>query len=384
MAVITEVREPTATAPNRRDARPMVGPAACSVAAAAIHFGFAPAHFDQRTSHGAFFLVVALFQAAWALAAVASASRLVAWAGLLNVVAIGVWVVSRTVGIDGKEAVGYPDGLATALELGVVVLSALWLVGRRFRLSAPAMAAAVLVIGGSTAYALTPSFAEAHEHGHQTAAAPGAPGKAVTPCEASGPPSSPAQFTEGHDHRGPQTQQRVDRATRAALVDQQVQARTVVAKYPTVADAVKAGYRMSTPFVPCIGAHYTNIGLVARFDPTRPSELLYDGTRPDSKLVGLSYLVYQPGGAPSGFAGPNDVWHQHNANGGLCFSRAGVVIGGEQSSAEECARLGGAKRELTDVWMLHDWVVPGWECSWGVFAPECPELGGRTGASAWD
>jgi hypothetical protein len=32
--------------------------------------------------------------------------------------------------------------------------------------------------------------------------------------------------------------------------------------------------------------------------------------------------------------------------------------------------------------MLHDWVVAGFECSWGVFAPECRELGGRTGQSA--
>ena len=34
---------------------------------------------------------------------------------------------------------------------------------------------------------------------------------------------------------------------------------------------------------------------------------------------------------------------------------------------------------LIDIWMMHAWVVPGFECSWGVFAPECPELGGRTG-----
>jgi hypothetical protein len=34
--------------------------------------------------------------------------------------------------------------------------------------------------------------------------------------------------------------------------------------------------------------------------------------------------------------------------------------------------------------MLHDWIVPGWECSWGVFAGECPELGGRNGGTAWD
>ena len=43
--------------------------------------------------------------------------------------------------------------------------------------------------------------------------------------------------------------------------------------------------------------------------------------RPDSKIVGLSYLVWHPGGRPRGSPGPNDHWHQHNANGGLCIAR---------------------------------------------------------------
>ena len=34
--------------------------------------------------------------------------------------------------------------------------------------------------------------------------------------------------------------------------------------------------------------------------------------------------------------------------------------------------------------MVHDWVVPGWECGWGIFAGECPELGGRVGGTAFD
>ena len=101
-----------------------------------------------------------------------------------------------------------------------------------------------------------------------------------------------------------------------------VAARTVVDKYPTVKEATAAGYRMSTPYVPCIGAHYTNVSLVAKFDPAAPSELLYDGTGPDAKIVGLSYLVLHPGGPPDGFAGTNDHWHQHNANGGLASARA--------------------------------------------------------------
>ena len=70
--------------------------------------------------------------------------------------------------------------------------------------------------------------------------------------------------------------------------------------------------------------------------------------------------------------------------GGRVHSTPRAEGGLRNSSQEQCRTLGGFKRELTDVWMLHDWVVPGWECTWGVFAPECPELGGTTGRSAWE
>src|SRR4029077_9111265 len=118
---------------------------------------------------------------------------------------------------------------------------------------------------------------------------------------------------QGHDHRGAVAQVPLDRATSDVLEQQQAQARGAAARYPTVADAEAGGYHMSTVYVPCIGAHYTNTSLIGSFDPGQPSELLYDGTQPTSKLVGLSYLIFHAGGAPEGFAGPNDHWHQHNA-----------------------------------------------------------------------
>jgi hypothetical protein len=206
-----------------------------------------------------------------------------------------------------------------------------------------------------------------------------------TPCEKSGPPASEGQVLDGagHFHRGPFPQVPVTEATRTELEAEQTAARVVAAKYPTVATAVAAGYRESTVYVPCIGAHYTNVGLVGQFSPSAPSELLYDGTRPNSHIVGLSYLVFHPGGAPSGFAGPNDRWHQHTFNGGLCMGAGGLIIGAESESAGDCEKAGGHKIALTDIWMMHDWVVPGWECSWGVFAAECPELGGKTGLDAF-
>jgi hypothetical protein len=220
-----------------------------------------------------------------------------------------------------------------------------------------------------------------------------------SPCEIASPtPASPGQVGAGaagsegnvkalseigHGGRGMVTQLTLTHAQHVELERQMEQARTVVAKYPTVARALADNYDESTPYVPCIGAHYTKLKLVSRFDPLAPSELLYDGTSPDSKIVGLSYLVYHPNGPPAGFAGPNDHWHQHNANGGLCL-RGAFVVGGEDTSPQQCAERGGRKTRLTDIWMMHAWVVPGFECSWGVFSGECPELGGRLGGTAWE
>jgi hypothetical protein len=220
----------------------------------------------------------------------------------------------------------------------------------------------------------------------------------TSPCEEAAPtPASPGEVGAGtggsvtnadvlsseHGARGMVKQLQLTHAQRVELETQMAEARAVVAKYSTTASALAAGYEKSTPYVPCIGAHYTNVGLAGHFDPNTPSELLYDGTAPDSKIVGLSYLVYHHDGPPPGFAGNNDHWHQHNANGGLCL-RGGEVVGGEDVSPQTCEARGGRKTLLIDIWMLHAWVVPGFECSWGVFSGECPELGGRLGGTAWE
>jgi hypothetical protein len=223
----------------------------------------------------------------------------------------------------------------------------------------------------------------------------------TSPCELAAPtPLSPGEVGAGtggsesnetklsvivseHGGRGMVKQQNLTEAQQKELQAQMTEARTVVAKYPTVATALAAGYQDSTTYVPCIGAHYTNQSYAGSFDPSHPSELLYDGTAPDSKIVGLSYLVYHPNGAPPGFAGPNDHWHQHNANGGLCLKN-GYVVGGESDTPAQCAAAGGHKALLIDIWMLHAWVVPGYECDWGVFSGECPQLGGRLGGNAFE
>jgi hypothetical protein len=390
--------------------------AAASLGAGLIHAGFAPGHFEETWSHGAFFVLAAWLQLTFAVTIIAFPSRRVYWLGVLNICVIAAWAVSRTIGAPFgpnagvAEGVGVSDLIATGLEALIVVcaLGLLWrsrggrgvrvLRGSRWMLSS-AIAGCIIVAAASTA-ALTPRFAGEHHHGtvdasgvaadgHNHGTVAGAPGVTLTgntPCEKSGPPASEGSITDesGHSHRGPTEQVSIDEATSALLSTQQTQARALAAHFPTVAAAEAGGYRRSTAFVPCIGAHYTNVALAVSFNPATPSELLFDGTTPDAHMVGLSYLVYHPGGAPDGFAGPNDGWHQHTFNGGLCMNIAGIVIGAESTSPEQCRALGGFKIPLTDVWMLHDWVVPGFECSWGIFAPECPELGGRTGGTAWD
>ncbi len=222
-----------------------------------------------------------------------------------------------------------------------------------------------------------------------------------SPCEKAAPtPASPGELGNGtggssavaskadvaaseHGPRGMVKQMPLTEAQRDELRAQMTQAGEAAAQYPTVASAEAAGYSESTVYVPCIGAHFTNVSLASHFDPRHPSELLYDGTTPGAKIVGLSYLVYHHNGPPPGFAGPNDHWHQHNANGGLCM-RGSMVVGSEATSRARCAAIGGHKTLLIDIWMLHAWVVPGWECSWGVFSGECPELGGRIGGTAFD
>ena len=101
-----------------------------------------------------------------------------------------------------------------------------------------------------------------------------------------------------HGVRGAVAQVPLTKSEQSALAAQMAAAKTVVRKYPTVKDAEAAGYSMSTPYVPCIGAHYTKTSLVATFNPGAPSELLFDGTNPDSKIVGLSFLILHPGADP--------------------------------------------------------------------------------------
>jgi hypothetical protein len=147
-----------------------------------------------------------------------------------------------------------------------------------------------------------------------------------------------------------------------------------VAKYPTVKDAEAGGWKLITPYVPCIAAHYINYSALANgFDPGEPEILLYDGQSQDSQIVGLSYLQTSDE-EPEGFAGKNDPWHIHET---LCIGS--VVVGDENTSDADCAARGGRTVDLGNLWMNHMWPVPGWPSRWGLFSSEHPDLGGTFG-----
>jgi hypothetical protein len=191
---------------------------------------------------------------------------------------------------------------------------------------------------------------------------------------------SPTTPTMGHP--GPQAwQAMIDQAACEELTTELSLARDTAMRYATVADATAAGWRRVTGYVPGIAAHYMNFGLVdGEFHIEEPEMLLFDGTSPESRIVGLSYYVQLQGNSEptQGFIGENDRYHRHF---GLCVGPTGV-IGDSTTTEEECAARGGRKDEGTGGWMSHAWVVPGCESPWGVFSGENPILDRSTGEAS--
>lgn len=159
---------------------------------------------------------------------------------------------------------------------------------------------------------------------------------------------------------------------RALLGQQLQQARQIALRYPTVADALAAGYELTTPYAPGTGAHY---GKDADTQPpgqpldiTKPQSYLYDGTKPTSKLVGLMYVQLGGDTAPEGFAGPLDAWSPFP---GQCLEKGTtdpVFPTKDSVTKAECDAADGTFLDIT-AWIQHVWVVPGWEAPGGVFAP---------------
>jgi hypothetical protein len=160
----------------------------------------------------------------------------------------------------------------------------------------------------------------------------------------------------------------------AVLTGQLSQALQAAEKFPTVATAKAAGMILAGGMAPGVGAHYQEIGasdltsLDGTFNPSEPASWIYASTANNAPVVGVMYesLTAQP---PAGFIGPNDHWHRHS---NVCVQFTGgkiaVPFAADQSvTPQECSDVHGVFMKKT-VWMVHAWVVPGWESPQGVFS----------------
>jgi hypothetical protein len=273
--------------------------------------------------------------------------------------AIDVWLHANDPTLAAREALLTFDNLGHVLLIGgiglVLVGIGIALVGPRLaraprfvQVAVPLLVA--VIVGASSVVAANSSLARGHDH-------------------ESDPAAQATHAAHGHGDGTELPPKALDAATRTALAKQLRQARDVADAYPTANDAKAAGYRAVTPYLPLIGAHYMRLLAVdGTFDIEQPEMLLYDER---GKVVGLSYYVRSET-EPEGFVGPNDHWHRHI---GLCVDADNpFVLGDEQTTEEECRRRGGVKAPGADGWMVHAWVVPGWESTQGVFSAENAQL----------
>ena len=148
-------------------------------------------------------------------------------------------------------------------------------------------------------------------------------------------------------------------------------ARTVMQRYPTVADAERAGFTKFLPRTELPIEHYTN-GAFAReawmghFDPAHPTSLIFERGSDGLRLVGVMYTAPNRAtreqlnaAVPLSFG----TWHRHV---NFCVPPAGTersditgpsarFLFGTIASADECASAQGQFVPRVFGWMVHVW-----------------------------
>ena len=174
-----------------------------------------------------------------------------------------------------------------------------------------------------------------------------------------------------HQHGGSHSGYAVEDKDLPALESEIETARSMIADLDTVEKVAARGYVLATSPSPGIGTHWVRWSQILEpFSPGNPSMVLFDQSKSPPVLVGYSYAV-QSATEPEGFTGGADTWHRHA---GLCVALSGWVIRERSAGPDECD---GSFIAGGDFWMLHAWIVPGWENRDGTFAPAnrklCPK-----------
>ncbi len=184
----------------------------------------------------------------------------------------------------------------------------------------------------------------------------------------------PADEHHHHHHGGSHSPTEVSASEQPLLDAEITEARAAIGDLDTIEEAAARGYVLATSPSPGIGTHWVRWSRILEpFAPDAPSMLLFDHTKSPPVLVGYSYAV-QSAQEPQGFTGASDIWHRHA---GLCVALSGWVIRERSAGPDDCA---GSYIAGGDFWMLHAWIVPGWENRDGTFAPAneklCPPKSG--------
>jgi hypothetical protein len=349
--------------------------AAASLGSAGIHFAVLPEHWLEWVGAGLFFGVIAWLQVGWAIALVQTRHRLVPLLGALGQLGVvGVWVVSRTVGLPmgpqagEAEAVSFIDVLSTILELLAAVCAALLLTSvarQALRRGVLVGGTSVLALGVAvaTTASLVPSVG-GHEHahaagetadGHSHAAVAGAiPAGWVSGCHqhaaaAPGAPVDPADIGHGAGNCTDATVTPAQRATAERLVADT--SAVVTAKYPTLQAAQKAGYIIVNETGPLI-----HVGMSAwmhdghMLDPQRVESLVYAKFGAGSMLLGGMYVAEPT--SPQGplIGGALTSWHVHT---NLCVNPSvGTALNPDGGKCPAGSTISPTAQ------MLHVWTIP--------------------------
>ena len=103
--------------------------AALSLAAGAIHFAVIQSHLEEDALEGMFFIGIAWFQLIWPQVYLLTRRPWIAAAGaLVNAAVVGLWLVSRTIGLPigptpwQPESIGSMDLFSTGFEVALVLV----------------------------------------------------------------------------------------------------------------------------------------------------------------------------------------------------------------------------------------------------------------------
>jgi hypothetical protein len=230
----------------------------------------------------------------------------------------------------------------------------------------------VRVLAGAMALLASGCFLEAANH-HESVS----PGTRPWFCNAAGdgrPASGHGNGSHVYETYQGMVKGPLDWDTCKRLAAQLDAAVAVQRTYPTRGAAEAAGWMQVAQYITGLGTHHVNSLQLTTptFDPAKPTFLIFGGSGSSAPLVGLAYGTNNTDGKPpEGFAGTNDWYHLHRK---VCMRGvSSILAGAEEITDEECTTLGGYQFGL-NAFLLHLWIMPGYEYRVDLFSSAHPCL----------